>query len=109
MSQSKDIVVVFHEDNTCEVVKVKDQSAQAVTTEAGMYTIEDMGKYMNLRGGNLVYVANLDMPARMEAENLRLLRRSAALKRIFEYDVKDKPDYFKYVPYIIIVLLILFK
>ncbi|MNW71049.1 hypothetical protein D3C74_506620 [compost metagenome] len=68
-----------------------------------------MKKFLDIRNGYLIYTVSLDMPARMEAERLRQLRRSTAIKRMFEFNVKDKPDYFKYVPYVIIALLILFK
>lgn len=108
-NNSKDVVVIFHEDHTCELVKVKDVSAESVLTESGMYPLDNMNKHMNLRGGNILYTANLDLPARIEAENLKTLRRSAALQRIFQFDVQDKTDYFKYVPYVIIIMLILFK
>lgn len=107
--KSKDKVLVFHEDQTCEMLTVKDISDEALETERGLYYLNDVSQRLDVRNGNLVYLVNVDMPAKMEAEKLRQLRRSTALKRMFEFDVKDKTDWMKYMPYIIIMLLILFK
>lgn len=107
---TKDVCIVFHEDGTCEMTRVEESSSEAIVTKSGMYEFDTMQKFMNIRGSNLIYIAGkVDLESRVEAQNLRNLRRSTALKRVFEFDVKDKTDYFKYVPYIIIAMLILFK
>lgn len=109
MAVRKDKCLIINEDQTCEYVNVQEVSDEAVLTDRGLFQLDQVSKFLDIRNGHLIYCANLDLPARIEAENLRQLRRSTALKRIFEFNVKDKPDYFKYVPYVIIVLLILFK
>lgn len=110
MKTSKDKVLVFHEeDQTCEMLTVKDISDEAIETERGLYYLDAVKKSLDIRNGNLVYLVNVDMPARVEAQKLVQLRRSTALKRMFEFDVKDKTEWAKYLPYAIIVLLILFK
>lgn len=106
----KDKVLVFSEDNqTCEMLTVKDISDEALETERGLYYLDAVTQRLDVKNGNLIYLVNVDMPARVEAEKLRQLRRSTALKRMFEFDVKDKTDWMKFLPYIIIMLLILFK
>lgn len=107
--QKKDKVIVFNDDQTCEMVSVRDISDVAIETERGLFYLTDVTKHLDIRNGNLVYCVNVDLPARVEAEKLRQLRRSTALKRMFEFDVKDKTDVMKFVPYIIIAMLILFK
>ncbi|RJG23297.1 hypothetical protein DQX05_13785 [Paenibacillus thiaminolyticus] len=106
---TKDKMLVFNDDHTCELLQVEEISDQAVLTKRGMYDLSGVSKHIDTANGYILYVANVDMPARIEAAQLRQLRKSTALKRMFEFNVQDKPDFFKYVPYILIALLILFK
>ncbi|MEC2986271.1 hypothetical protein P9Z41_12875, partial [Bacillus cereus] len=56
------------------------------------------------------HIYNLEKPARIEAENLKMLRRSSALKGIFDFDTGKKPfDIIGFMPWVIIVLLAIFK
>ncbi|AHM67483.1 hypothetical protein PPSQR21_038450 [Paenibacillus polymyxa SQR-21] len=106
----KDKVLVFNDDDkTCELVSVKDVSAEAVATENGMYHLEDLDQRIDIRNGNVIYLAKVDMPAKIEAEKLIMLRRSVALKRMLNFNVKDGIDWGKLFPYIIIIALIIFK
>lgn len=108
--KNRDKVLVFcEEDQTCELLSVKDISDEALETERGLYYLDSVTQRLDVKNGNILYLVNVDMPAKMEAEKLRQLRRSTALKRMFEFDVKDKTDWMKFLPYIIIILLILFK
>ncbi|MNW41492.1 hypothetical protein D3C74_186300 [compost metagenome] len=109
MAVKKDKCLIVNDDNTCELVNVQEVSDEAIVTDRGLFYLDGVTKMLDIRNGHLLYCANLDIPARIEAEKLRQLRRSTALKRIFEFNIKDKPDYFKYVPYVIIAMLILFK
>ncbi len=111
MAKSRnDICIVFHEDNTCEIQKVEESSSESILTKSGMYPFDDMQKFSNIAGSNLVYVAGtVDRESRIEAKNLRNLRRSTALQAMMRFDVKDKMDIFKFLPWIVIALLILFK
>lgn len=109
---AKDKVIVFDaEDNTCETFLVKDVSDEAIETERALYYRSDANitQHLDIKTGSIIYTVNLDKPAKQEASILKNLRRSTALKRLFEFNVADKPDYFKYVPYIIIALLIFFR
>lgn len=109
MAVRKDKCLIVNDDQTCELVNVQEVSDEAIVTDRGLFYLDQVKKMLDIRNGYLIYCAHLDLPARIEAENLRQLRRSTALKRMLEFNVKDKPDFFKFVPYIIIALLILFK
>lgn len=105
----RDRLLLFNEDRTVELLQVEEISEEAVLTKRGMYNLDGLTKHIDTLNGYVMYVGNVDMPAKIEASKLRELRRSTALKRMFEFNIQDKPDYFKYVPYIIILALILFK
>ncbi|MDY8049653.1 hypothetical protein UY416_25520 [Paenibacillus polymyxa] len=106
----KDKVLVFHEgEQTCELVSVKDISSDAIATEKGMYNLDSVTQRLDVRNGNVIYLVNVDLPARVEAEKLMMLRRSVALKRMLNFNTKDGTDWGKLFPYIIIIALILFK
>ncbi|WP_348623372.1 hypothetical protein ABFT51_20790 [Paenibacillus peoriae] len=106
----KDKVLVFNDDNqTCELVSVKDVSAEAVATESGMYYLDGLEQRIDVRNGNVIYLAKVDMPAKIEAEKLIMLRRSVAIKRMLNFNTKDGVDWGKLFPYIVIIALILFK
>lgn len=95
--------------NTLHVEQVTDVIADQIETESGVYSIDEAKRYYDEANGNIVYVYHVDLPAKLEASNLKKLRRSNALHRIFEYDVKTPTDIMKFVPYLIIIMLIVFK
>ncbi|MNP50467.1 hypothetical protein D3C76_1447330 [compost metagenome] len=94
---------------TCEMVNVKDVSDQALETESGLFYLTDVVQRLDIRNGNLIYLVNVDLPAKIEAENLRQLRRSTALKNMFNFEVKNKMDMMVMMPWVIVIALILFK
>ena len=109
MAAKRDKLLVFNQDHTVELLAVEEVSEEAILTKSGMYSIEGITKHIDTLNGYVLYVANVDLPAKIEANNLRQLRRSTALKRMLEFNIADKPDFFRWVPYIVIVMLILFK
>ncbi|OPG94566.1 hypothetical protein B2I21_31830 [Chryseobacterium mucoviscidosis] len=109
MAAKRDKLLIFNDDQTVQMVTVEDVSEEAVLTKQGLYQLENLDKHIDTQNGYILYVANVDLPAKMEAANLRQLRRSTALKRMLEFNIQDKPDMFKWVPYFIIAMLILFK
>lgn len=97
------------EGQNIQIVPVRDESAQALETSLGLLRKEDATIYVDAQGG-LTYMYNVDLPAKVEAEKLRELRRSVALKRAFEFNTNDgKIDWMKIFPYIIVVMLIIFR
>lgn len=109
MAAKRDKLLIFNQDHTVEMLPVEEVSEQAVLTKKGMYQIETLTTHIDTLNGHVLYVANVDLPAKVEAENLRQLRKSTALKRMLEFNIEDKPDIFRWVPYFIIAMLILFK
>jgi hypothetical protein len=97
------------ETNTFHVEKVVQIVGDKLETENDLYPIQNAVRYVNETDGHVVYVFNVDLPAKVEAQNLKLLRRSAALSRIFDYQVAKPFDIFKFMPWVAIILLILFK
>lgn len=75
----------------------------------GFLPVADGKKFFDFSNGGLHFMYNLDLPAKVEAEKLKTLRRSVAIKNIFAFD-KDKGfDLMGFLPWIIIMLLIFFK
>lgn len=107
---SKDKMLVVYDDQTCELVPVKEVADQHIETTKGLYPIEDVSTLFDVRNSNVIYVSNLDMPARVEAAKLKQLRRSTALLRMFEFDAKAKPfDLMSLMPWVIVIALLIFK
>lgn len=107
---SKNRVLVFGDDNTITDQAVVDQNSECVETKNGIYHIEDCKTFIDAEKGGVVYIINAPQPAQVEAENLKKLRRSTALKRVFEFDRSTGEfQWGKIMPWVVIVLLVLFK
>lgn len=108
--QTKDQVIIFHEDNTMTFHPVLSQEGNMVETDTNLLDLKDAKTFLNASKGAMTYLFHLDLPAKIEAENLKNLRRSTALKRAFEFDRKTgEINWAAIMPYIIIILLVLFK
>ena len=103
-------VLIFNDDNSITLQNVVDYNADCVETATGLFHLKDCKTYVDKVRGGLVYVFSADIPSLIEAENLRNLRRSTVLKRVFEFQTGDgKLNWSTIMPWIIIVLLILFR
>jgi hypothetical protein len=69
----------------------------------------DSVRFFDETNSGFTYFYNLDVPAKVESENLKKLRRSAALANMFKYQVNKPMDLAKLMPWVITVLVILFK
>jgi hypothetical protein len=103
-------VVMFNQGtNEIGIERVIEISADMVETPSGLYSIESAETYVDPMKGNLVYVFNADIPARVEAENLKQLRRSVTLKKLFDFErTTGGVDWVKILPYVIIIVMVLF-
>lgn len=102
-------VMVFDEElDSLRYEKYIGIDPKDIETENGMYPLEDARKVYNESDGMIYYIFNLDLPAKVEASNLKQLRRSSALSNIFNYDVKKEFDIFKFLPWIVILAMIVF-
>lgn len=109
MAKSKDQAIIFHGDNTLEIVDVLEADAEGVETKNALYPTSEASVYLNRTRGAMTYVYNVCLPSRLEAEQLRNMRRSTVLKRAFDFKTDDKLDFMKVLPYLIIAMLIVFK
>lgn len=92
--------------NTYDVLDIVGNDVEYVD---GFLPISDSRVYVDQANGGLHYIFNLDLPAKVEATKLKFLRRSMAIHNIFSYDVSSGVDMFKFLPWVAIILLILFK
>lgn len=85
--------------------------ADEVTVETKNYVLaaEDLEVFTDGSNGFIYYVNKMDQDAFKESINLKTLRRSVAIKNIFSYDTIKPFDIFKFLPYLIIILLVFFK
>lgn len=104
-------IIFNRESGQIDIQSVIDATADMIETKNGVYHIDEQVKtYVDVQNQKLVYVFDADIPARVEAENLKMLRRSVTLKRLFDFErTPGGLDFMKLLPYIIILALILFK
>lgn len=108
-SLSKIKVLVFDEQRgSLQVHSGKELYADSIETDSGMYFLSDSKVYVDEWNGHTYYLFNVDIPAQVEASNLKKLRRSVALNNLFDYDVKKVFDLFGFLPYLVIILMIIF-
>lgn len=107
---TREQVIIFNEDdNTLSIESVIEVKNGIVETKNYGLPALNAKRIYNDTTGNMVYLYNLDMPAKLESQNIKLLRRSTALLRAFDF---DKDTGIKWMPvaiFTVIVLLILFK
>jgi hypothetical protein len=101
-------VIIFNQDGTITTNKVYGIDGNMVETEEDFLRLEDAVKYHDITNGGFTYFYHLDVPAKVESENLKNLRRSVALKNLFVYDREKGFDIFKLMPYMIAVCALLF-
>lgn len=111
MARTMAKVVMFSEEGAeVSIEQVVDANAEIVETKSGIYALEYAKNYVDAKTGHLVYVFNADIPARVEAENLKRLRRSTVLNKLFDFERQSGGgiDWVKVLPYIIILFMIVF-
>lgn len=96
-------------DGVIETYQVLDIVINDIEYEHGFLSIDNATTYVDQTTGGLHYFFDLDLPSKVEAKNLKMLRRSMAIKNIFSYDVDKTFDLFKFLPWLVIILLVLFK
>jgi hypothetical protein len=106
--KSKDQVIIFHDDQTITIHSVKEKMEDCVETDENILSLVDAKTRVNTTNGGIIYIFHLDLPAKVEAEKLKQLRRSVALKRALDFDKETGTDWAKFVPWIIAGLAIIF-
>jgi hypothetical protein len=101
---------IYNEDDqTICTFPVYDVIGNSLELPHTVLNISDSKKYFDLTTGGTHYFYNLDAPALTEAMKLKQLRSDMAIKNIFSFNTKSSFDLFKFLPYMIIMLLIFFK
>lgn len=103
-------VLIFNQDTqTVSAEKGVNILADQIETESGILELKNATRFFDEWNAKTYYMFNVDIPAKIEAENLKRLRRSVSLTRIFDYDTKKPMDLFKLFPYIIILVMAVFN
>lgn len=104
-------VIIFNEEqNTCIVDRVIDVDADTIEAHGYILPMSDALVRVDPVHGNPVYIFNLmTVPAAVEAENLKKLRRSQALKNMFQFERNQSLNIAQLAPWIVVAALILFR
>lgn len=98
---------IFIYDKQIKIEQVIDVVDSTIETKDKFIDADDADKYVNQNGG-ITYVFNMTKPALVEATNLKKLRRSVAIQRLFDYD-KEKPvDMVKVGLFLVIIISLIF-
>lgn len=101
-------VTIFNGDKV-ENYKLLDIHGDNLEFEGGLLPVSEAQMHFDITSGGTQYTYHLDLPARLESHKLKELYRSTVINNIFSYD-KNKPfDIFKFLPWLVIILLVLFK
>lgn len=102
-------VLIFDENHNLTRHKVYGIDNGCIETEDNILELEGSIKYYDQTNGGFTYIYNLDLPAKVEAENLKKLRRNTAINNLFKYDREKGLDIFKLMPWIITIVALIFK
>lgn len=103
-------VIVYHEeDNSISIENVIDQKNGLIETKNYQLPALNGKRVFNETSGVMTYIFSLDMPAKLESQHLKSLRRSTALLRAFDFDKDTGVKWTQLGIFTVIVLLILFK
>ena len=105
-STLKNMKVMFFDEErrTVSVENVKDVQGDSIESSTGLLHLNDAEIYTDEWNGNIYYLYNVDLPAKVEAENLKKLRRNAALSNIFNYSAAKPFDIMGFMPWIALII-----
>lgn len=108
---NKDQVLILHsENNSVTLTPVLEENANMLTTTLGVLPLDQASAYYNSSNSNMLYVYHLDIPAKVEAENLKSLRKSVILKNVFNFERgTGEFDVMKWMPWITALAILLLK
>lgn len=102
-------VMVFDEDRrTVSVQCVKDVQGDTIESVNGILHLSEADIYTDEWNGEIVYLYNVDLPARVEVENLKKLRRNTALSNLFNYQAAKPFDLFGFMPWVALIISLFF-
>lgn len=101
-------ILIMNDDQSIQIENIKYIDAQTIETKNHILEKPSSKKYYEDKTGMIYYIFNCDLPAKMEAENLKQLRRSTALKSLFNYEKDGSFNYLSLMPWAITALAIMF-
>lgn len=107
-SMLKHTVLVF-EGDTVTRHPVFSITEGRIETDSTIMPEEEATKYFNKTDSSITYVYNMSHHAVVESELLKKMKRSVILSKMFNYAEDKGFDLMRWMPWIIIVCLILFK
>lgn len=107
MSKQK-IILIDNENKTFYTEEIKNNLGNEIETKYGLYPKQDFEQFFDEDNNTIVYMTNIDLTAKLEAENLKKLRRSSALNNLFDYETKKQFDLMAFMPYAIIIIMAIF-
>ena len=98
-------VMFFDEERrTVSVENIKNVQGDTIESSNGLIHLGDADIYTDEWNGNIYYVYNCDLPGKVEVENLKKLRRSAALSNIFNYKSAKPFDLMGFMPWVALII-----
>lgn len=103
-------ILIKFEDGSVALEDVVSLESNALETKYRVLNLQDLDKYISV-DGYVIYLCNLDFFAKSESESLKKLRRSAVINNLFNFGSSSSKnfDLFKFLPYLIIIILIFFS
>lgn len=108
MKNNTKVVIYDEENGMLRTEKFMLINGENLETDVSCYPVSNAYKYYNETDGFIYYYLNVPLPAKLEAENVKHLRRNAALNNIFNYQTKKSFDLIAFMPWVIVMLLIFF-
>lgn len=103
-------ILIKFEDDSVALEDVVSLESNALETKYRVLNVQDLDKYISV-DGYVIYLCNLDFLSKSESESLKKLRRSAVINNLFNFGSSSSKnfDLFKFLPYLIILILIFFN
>lgn len=101
-------VLIFDENNSVTSYDVLNIDNDCIETDTDILKLSDSIKFYDNNNGGFTYIFNVPEVAKVEAENLKNLRRNNVVKNIMTYETEKSMDITKLFPYIIAVAALLF-
>jgi len=102
------VMMFDNERKTVSVESIKDIQGDAIESSSGLLHLSDAAIYTDEWNGQVVYAFNVDLPAKVESENLKKLRRSAVLSNLFNYKAAKPFDLMGFMPWVALIISLFF-
>lgn len=102
-------VLIFDNDRkTVSVEEIRDIQGDTVETNSGVLHLSEAAIYTDEWNGKTMYAFHVDLPAKVEAENLKKLRRSTVLSNLFNYSSAKPFDLMGFMPWVALIISLFF-